>query len=163
MININYIIDLHLKENLSTAQIGAMLNIKKNTVLKSLRRANVLKRSLGLDVEDQVIQFLRQKGLTVLKQKGDCTFDILLDGKRVDIKSAHKHKKYGYYFEIKHKLSLFTDYRKDIDYFLLVFLDEPHAPIYRLESSQINVKRNLHIQNLKSTKYPIDLVGYLEF
>jgi len=159
---------LHL-EGMSVYKIAALFNKKPNSVLRALQYRGVLRPALGRDAEERAAQFFESQGRMVVRQKGDCTFDFLLDGKRVNVKSANlssflvKNKpRSNYYFSLKHKKTIFSDYHKEVDLFCFVFLSHERIPMYFLESSKVNVKGTLSIPKSLNTKYPIVLIGHLE-
>lgn len=153
---------LHLKNHASTAEIAELTGTKKNTVISILRYRGVLRRAPGRDIEEEVAQWYERQGNCVLRQRGDAPYDLLINGKRVDVKSAHLSKDGSYSFAIRHdERKSLKDLSAELDYFYLVFLSENGCPIYRLSSHDISVKRDLKIHNIFNTKYPLQLLGYL--
>lgn len=157
---------LHTIKGLSTYKIAELLYGNQRAIRNNLYRHGVLKQALGRDIEERVAKYLEKKGSIVIRQKGDCSYDLLVNNKRVDVKSAHKtfaggKNDWAYFFDIKHKDALYTDYHKDKDELYLVFLDEPDCPIYSLDVNDIQVKCTLRITHINNTKYPIKLIGYL--
>lgn len=156
------------KNGESSYKIASDLGYQSASVRLFLKSRNLLRRTLGRDLEDQVVDYLKKKGHKVVHQKGDASFDALVDGKRIDIKYSSKgieHKgkpQLSYVFDIKHKDSFYTDYHRDIDEFYLVFKDEIGCPIYSLPTKDVFVKMTLRINNIKNTKNPLKLIGYLE-
>lgn len=157
---------LHLQQKASTAEIAELTGRKKNTVICGLRKRGVLRRSLGRDIEDRVAGWLRKQGKIVIQQRGDAPFDLLVDGWRIDVKSSHisteKYPRYSFELQDLSNRKSFKNYSKSFDWFYLVLLDEKDIPIYRLKSDNTQNKQVFSIYPFKMTKYPIELVRYLE-
>jgi hypothetical protein len=161
--NVEYQIYLHTVKNLSTSQIANKLGMKKNTIIQNLRYHKKLKQSLGRDIEEKIAQWFEKNHIKIIRQKGDCSFDLLIFNQRINVKSAHFQKnEHQYKFAVVYKNTKYVDYHKEVDYFILVFLDEPGIPFYSLKSSEVNVTSGITIHNLFNTKYPLQFVGYLE-
>lgn len=170
--NTNYIISLY-KRGLSTYRIASILHRKQNSIYQLIRNHNCLRKQLPIIIENLVVRWLENNGKRPLHQKGDSRYDIILNNIRIDIKmsSLIKYKtKTGefesYYFELKHDNigSKDYDYHDNIDIFYLVLYDKlsNKLPIYEIESKYIQVKKTLAIPKSLKTKYPINLIGFLE-
>lgn len=159
------IIDLHLKGK-STAEIAKIYKMKKNTVIQILRYWGKLRPALGIETEKEVIIWLKNKGYSVKRMRGDWYYDAKVNGKKVDIKSSSLHigkKAWGYKFELHHKES-FSGNRERIDYYLLVLKDGINETIYKLNADLTShLKSSLSIppDPLNSRKYPLEYIGYL--
>lgn len=153
-------IDLH-NSGYSTSEIAKILDKKKNTVIQSLRKYGILRRALGRDVEDEVAIWTCHFASSCFKMPGDCPFDLLVNGVRVNVKSSSLGKR-GYSFAIRHKQSK-SDYHKHVDEFYLVFLGSPGRPVYRLPSSYVNVSYGIGIPvDISQSKYPLQFLGFLD-
>lgn len=154
---------LHVEQGASTAEIAELLGRKKNTVLQGLRLRGVLRQALGRDIEIEVTKWLRSQGKSVINQRGDAPFDILVDGERVDIKSSHMNKDGRYGFSLQDRSNRVSDknFSVEFDSFYLVFLDEDGVPVYRVGSANITARYSIGITHLNKTKYPMQLIGYL--
>lgn len=158
-------VDEYVNAGLSTYQLAEKYGVKQDTVKHSLYARGVVRKALGHGVENEVCRWLKEKGVNVEHQKGDAPFDMLCDGVRIDVKSAHLGMSSGYsryHFAIVHESSKGKNYRDKVDYFYLVFLDKENRPIYKLATSSVFVQRGLSIHDSLNTKYPIELVGYLD-
>src|SRR5690606_37913454 len=80
-------IRLHL-DGLSTAQIADRFKAKKNTVLKAIRHHGALRPALGRDVELDVAASTCRLAHSCYRMPGNHPYDLLVDGQRVDVKSA---------------------------------------------------------------------------
>lgn len=147
-------------QGLSTYQIAQLMNTKQNNIYKNLRYYGVIREALGLSEERQVINYLRSIGYEIEEQiRGDAPYDALIQGYRVDIKSANLATNNRYYFEISHRNSN-KDYKTEVDWFTLLFKDT--GEIYNLNIKDINVKTTLSIpMKISTSKYPLKYVGSL--
>lgn len=147
-------IELHSEGGISVKAIAKLLGEKVNTVLVNLRNHGVLRRSAGRDIEELVAQWLEKQGKIVVRQRGDAPFDLLVDGKRIDVKSSHAHindksrpNYLMYQFVIFHRQRKFAkDYQKELDLFYLVFLNEEGRPIYALAPKFIKRKHAITVR-----------------
>lgn len=155
-------VDEYVNGGLSVYQLAKVYGVPRVNINATLRSRGVLRRTLGYDVENEVYEWLKKKGMNLERQRGDAPFDILCDGMRVDVKSAHLSLGGRYYFAIVHEANKGKNYRDAIDYFYLVFLDKQNRPIYRLETTSVFVRRGLSIGDSMNTKYPIELIGHLD-
>ena len=168
LVHIKEEIRLHVEEGLSVYQIANILKQKPNTVLCNLRNHKVLKKSLGLKEQEKIAEWFEDKGHDVVRQRGDCRFDLLIHGHRVDIKTAHLsyvykkiHNIKRYCFELKHKKTKNNE-GVECDYYILAFLDEPKIPMYLVVSNALIGLKKLSIRENLISKYPLKLIGYLE-
>lgn len=166
---VDEMVRLHFEEGLSTSQIATRLHMKKNSVLVSLRNRGVLRKALGVDIEEQVAKWYEKQGFTIKRQRGDAPYDLLVANERIDVKSANacysmNHGKiYGkYHFDIQHRNSMQKDLGKELDWFLLVFLDRDGKPMYKVRSSDIADLTSLSIPESFNTKHNLSFVGDLE-
>jgi len=152
----------------SSYSIARLLNIDASYVRSIIKKAGIA-RNPGRDIEKLVRNKLLKEGHQVEQMKGDYPFDLLVDGKRIDVKSASltiNNKKancFGYKFQIQdgsHRKTM-KDFKKLIDEFYLVFLDLPDQPIYSIDSQVINANYTISIPPTFATKYPIKFMGYL--
>lgn len=166
MYNTKQIRGMYDNQLLSTYQIAKILGAKPDTIKHNLMNSGGLRKAPGVDIEEKVLIWLKKKGYTVLAQKGDAPYDLLVDGIKVDVKSAHVCKDRDYFkyqFDIIHKQNKNKDIISKIDELYLVFLDEINKPIYKLATKYIShLKRSLRINRSLISKYPIKLIGYLE-
>lgn len=150
-------------QGLSTSQVAKALGKTKASVKQYLYTRGLLRRALGRDIEEEVAIWLEKEGYHIVRQKGDHHFDLLVDGKKVDVKSSKVHfdksdGSYSYCFEIRHKQNLNKDIA-DLDYFFLVFISETSKSLYKLRANEVKVKRILKISNIDKTKYKLKYIG----
>lgn len=160
---LNYELIEHLYESgLSTYEIAHAYNLKPNTIRHYLWRTGKIRKSPGIKTEKQVASALEKLGHKVKKQKGDNKYDLLVNGKRVDVKKATLNNKWGYKFEINHKESK-LDNRDIIDYYLLVFCSDIKE-VYSLDPEFTkHVSRSIGFpkEPTGSRLYPLQFVCYL--
>lgn len=154
---------LHQVEGLSTYQIADILKAKPDTIRHSLWSRGMIKRSLGKDIEEKVALWLEDKGNIVIRQKGDAPFDLLVNDKKVDVKSAHRStdRKYSFQLQCGKNRKELKDLGKHVDWFYLTFLDEARVPVYKIQAFLLEAKQTLHVSG-PACKYPLVFVGYLE-
>ena len=165
---VDNMVDCHVNKGMSTAQIALLLGLKKNSVLQALRYRGVLRKALGVDIEEKVAQWYERRGMVVKRQRGDNPFDLMISGERYDVKSAHKTvtDKYGnnaYKIQLQSRKTRKSDkdFSKHIDWFLFVFLDDDSS-MCKIRSTDINVKYTLSVSDIKKTHLPLQFVGNLE-
>lgn len=147
----------------STREIADELKMKKNTVIKILKYHKLLKQASGVEFEELVARFFENNGSVVERQRGDMYFDLLIDGKKVDVKSAILNKKENRsHFEIKHRKSKGFNARK-IDYYILVFKSLKNMPAYKLYANEV-FHKSISLGNPKesNSKYNLYYIGLLK-
>lgn len=158
--------DDYVIAGLSTGQIADKYGYKKNTVLRHLWKQGLLRQGVGRAIEREVAIWLYPLAGAVFLMKGDCPFDLLVDGQRVNVKSAvGSYTRNGRFrrhlFTLSHAQSN-ADYHAHVDQFYLVFRDMPYRPVYMLEAASLRVKSCLAICDPDESKYPLRLIGYLD-
>lgn len=159
-------IELHELE-LSTAQIAAQFGVKKNSVIAALRYNGALHRAPGRDIEDAVAIWTIGKARSCFKMRGDRPFDLLIDGVRVDVKSAGisimtPGRSPRYYFALTHKDRVHAKVDA-VDAYYLVIKDKPGRPIYKLAANAVDVKSTMSLpQSITGGKYSVEFVGHLD-
>lgn len=155
------IIKLHTKSNLSTYRIAKMFNMKANSIIVLLRNKGLLRKNIGWETENAVIDWFQTKGMNPICQRGDAPFDILLAGKRIDIKGGHEASNGRYHFGWQYTKTIHKKTSEDLDQLLLVFLDEDKRPMYLVNFSDIEHLVSLNIR-FRSPKYPMTFLGCLD-
>lgn len=146
---------------LSTAKIAKQFGAKKNSVLKCLRYHGTLRLAPGRAVELEVAAWTAKFARSCYRMPGDHPYDLLVDGERIDVKSA-RWSRNAYYFELVHKNTA-KDYHQHVDEFYLVLTDTPRRQVYRLNAADVSVKRCLTIpKDPTKSKYPLQFLGHLE-
>lgn len=156
---------LYTKMGLSSYKVAEILKVTPESIRQTLKKRGVGRRRLGKDIEDIIEKWCIKSGFEITRQKENSGFDFLINGKRVDVKSAQKtreNKRYRYYFQLKDLSNSSHNYKDWVDTIWLVFLNEPGMPIYSLDLTYINVRHGISIASPNKSKYPIDLIGYLE-
>ena len=51
-----------------------------------------MKPALGRDIEEKVAKWLETQGKKVIRQRGDASFDLLVNGKKIDPQSYDEFK-----------------------------------------------------------------------
>lgn len=151
---------------MSTYEIAKHLKKSPAAVRAVLRRWGFIKPSLGTIVENKVEKWLIGNGKKVIRQKGDAPFDMLVNGKRIDVKSANlciqKNQKPCYKFQLHDGAnSGEKDLSSYIDFFYLVFLGKSGTPIYSLDIEQVTANYTLSIPDSNKTKYELKFMGFL--
>jgi hypothetical protein len=160
--NINKIINLY-KKGLSINKISKLLSINRDRVRAILTYRGLTRLAPGRAMEKKVATFLEDRGHKVERQKGDRPFDLLVDGKRIDVKSAHLSGKFldGWRFEMQHDFSREKIHANFIDEFYLVFMENENNRIFCLDSNEVHVKKMLRIPRSFNTKYNLKYIGIL--
>lgn len=156
------------KSGHSSYEIARKFNVSRSNVCSLLKRHGIQRRHLGDDVELEVMNFLIDKGKRVEHLEGNSPYDLLVNGKKIDVKSASLsydkwNKKNSYVFQLQDRWNRTEskDLQNKVDYFYLVFLSIENRPIYILDSKDVEAKQTLRIYEHLKTKYPIKLLGYL--
>lgn len=166
---VNEAVELY-ERGFSCNEIAQVLGERKNTVVKNLRYRGVMREQPGAVTESLVARFLISEGHKVIKMPGDAPFDLLVNGERVDVKSACKAGgKYTFSLQTHPNKSSVgrwgrtdKDFVRVLDWFYFVFLDEPSCPIYALPSSAVEAKYSIGVSRPPHhKKYKFGLVGYL--
>lgn len=158
---------LYTEGGLTTYAIARELGLLQNSVLCALRRLEIVEKHIGRRVEDAVARWLERRGDTVVQQRGDAPYDLLVGGERVDVKSANPRSDEGwinYSFQLqckKTRLHL-KNLHESVDWFYLVFLGKPRVPIYALRSKDVApYQQTLTIGEKLKTKHRLIRVGNL--
>ena len=157
---VDYYCELY-KQGKSSNEIAKMFGLTQGGVGATLRRRKIMREALGRDIERATIILLKKMGHNVIHQKGDCVYDALVDGHKINIKSAHptiNEGKERYVFDIHHKDSKYTNFKKDYEQIYLVFLNGKDNPIYSIETKDIEAKRTLTITNYNRCKYKLSFI-----
>lgn len=146
----------------SARGIAKRMRRKKNSIVTLIRSHGLMRTPPSKLIEHEVAAWASRFASSCRLMPGDAPFDMLLDGSRIDVKSAHLNARFsGYYFAVGHKESL-KDPAKHIDWYYLVFLDLSGRPVYRMPQHEIKVKRTIHIPVTLKTKYTLELLGHLD-
>ena len=153
---------------LSIHKLSRVFAIHRRTVMFHLRQNGfVLPERLGKDVERAVARRLSESGAVVTTQPENAPYDLLVDGLRVDVKSASRSRHRGgtrYIFQLqdvteRKKVKAFDE---SVDYFYLAFLDAPNRPVYALSTHQELPQSSLSVTDIERCKYPLEFVCNLE-
>lgn len=127
-----------------------------------------IEETLGKKVERKVAEIFTREGKKVIFQENtSAPFDLIIDKKRIDVKSAHRSKNtggsYRYVFQLQDvtERKSIKDFYREIDFFYLVFLDEPQTPVYELSVDQVKIQSTLSITDFKNTKYKLNYLTAL--
>lgn len=157
------------QQGFSTYQIAKKFNRTPANIALVLKYWGVPRRHLGDDIEIKVMNWLEDRGHEVIRQGGKSPYDLLVNNQKIDIKSAHEtydkwNKKYSYSFQLQSmpNRTYLKNFKKEIDSFYLVFLNEDKVPMYKLLSKDVEATQTLRIFSHLIKKYPLKLVGYLE-
>ena len=112
------IIQMH-KKGLSSSKIAKTLCMKKNSIIQLLRLHGCLKKAPGVETEIKVAEYLKLRNFNVKRQRGDWYYDLLVDNKKVDVKSSSLNMKGDYIFHLQPSRYKNKNHR-EIDYFILV-------------------------------------------
>lgn len=153
---------------LSSYQIGRKFNVKSDYIRTYLYRKGLLRKALGRDIEEKVAKWFEKQSIKVSRQKGTHPYDLMVGKERIDVKSAHLscvnrvYNYYGYSFQLQDLTERRSEknFEEELDWFILVFLDEDGVPMYKVKPSDITAKRNLKIYFGKS-KLPLKFIGNL--
>lgn len=154
-------------QGFSTRQVSRLLHITRASVNYWTKKKNIARVGAGILIEDRLQAWLIKNGHNVERQKKSAPFDLLVDMKKVDVKSARlrydkANKRYTYAFQLQDKTERKTD--KDfnlVDFFYLVFINEKSL-IFKVPTNVIQAKYLLRIPSNLKSKYPLQFVGYLD-
>lgn len=144
------IIELH-EIGYSTRNIAEMFDMKKNSVIKTLQFHGKLRQAPGIAIEKEVAQRLRAK-----RMPGDHYFDLLWQGKKIDVKSSKKYNDGSYRFMLDTKSSKKRKSNYLVDSYILVKTDT--REMYLLNSRDLaEFQTMLNIS--QTTKYNLEPLG----
>lgn len=156
----------YYRHGMSTYNLAKTIRLPVSSIRRYLYDKGLIRRAPGRDIEDQVVAWAKKKGHRVFQLAGDEPYDALVDGVRVQIKSANPstedkpHKK-SYRFEINHDLARNNNKPSDrFDELWLVLL--PSRQIVSLPARDIDrLKSILSLPQSLKTKYNYTMIGKL--
>ena len=153
------------EKGLSTYQIADKLGYKQNSVLVALRSIGKARKNMGWEIENKVVDWLVAQGKRITHRRGDAPYDILLEGERIDVKSVIDQKGDNMKFQLqccKGKKAL-KDLHDTVDWFYLVFANDPKMPVYALNSLDVGqYQQTFSIRRDMKTGYNLTHIGNLE-
>ena len=158
--------ELYKNFGFSINKIARFLKVERTTILWHLKRRGLANKHPGRIIEEEVANWLKQRKKTVVAQRGDWPFDLLVDGEKIDVKSTSQQAdRWGYRFQLQclKERKQPKDLYLSVDKYYLVFLDLPDRPIYSLESHLVEQYQQMLMLplGLNSKKYPLQFIGYL--
>ena len=154
------IINLHTKLRKSTKEIAEILGMKKNSIIALLRYHNKLKPALGIYEEKKVLQWFREQGHEVIRQRGDAQFDAFIDGEMVDVKTSclRNYPKIAPYYSFHIQYSQSKSHGNP-DWYCLLMKDTQE--MYKLTADQVSVT-TVKIPVSLNNKYKLEYIGELK-
>jgi hypothetical protein len=154
------------KTGMNCHEIAPLFNRKKEWIQEIIRNKGLMRDSEGIKIEKMVIKKLQDVGHEATRMPGNCEYDAVVDGNKVEIKSAHKKlrdRSISYCFELNHRFRIEQiPYKNRFDLVYMVFLDEDRIPVYSIPSENIHIKKRLFITNPKTSIHKTDFVMFLE-
>lgn len=151
----------------SCPRLAKRFGYTKNKMITLMRYEGIIRNAPGRVEENMVLDYLRKQGRKVMQKRGDWYYDALVDGRKIDVKSARistsfhdGHTYPRYYFEVKHRESVRSN-QTLIDYYYLLFKES--MLLCALPANQVHVQKTVSFPEdpFKSTKYFLQFIGYL--
>lgn len=156
-------------QGLGSNRVAKIMGVHPTTVTLNVKKYGTIRKGFGMVYEEKVAKYMQNAGKTVIRTRSIDPFDMLIDGEKVDVKSAKccprtKQSGGGYGFHMNYSKGRTSEknIQESCDYYILVFTDRPGVPMYRLNAKDVKVEKLLRITWSLYTKYNLQFIGNLD-